>query len=84
MECPIWELLWFLFLFASPSSGTLPITMRCCARRLKIDRRITRFMMPIGTSANMDGTALYETVAAVFIANLADVSLDLGQLLTIA
>ncbi|XP_023118842.2 excitatory amino acid transporter 3-like isoform X2 [Amphiprion ocellaris] len=70
-------------LFISSSSATMPITMRCCARRLKIDRRITRFMMPIGTSTNMDGTALYEVVAAVFIANLHNIYLDVGQLITV-
>ncbi|XP_008297741.1 excitatory amino acid transporter 3-like [Stegastes partitus] len=67
----------------SSSSGTMPITMQCCRTRMNIDDRITRFMMPIGTSGNMDGTALYETVAAVFIANLNGTYLDFAQLLTI-
>ncbi|KAL3992828.1 RASD family, member 2 [Sarotherodon galilaeus] len=67
----------------SSSSATLPITFRCCEDRIKIDRRITRFMLPIGTNINMDGTALYEAVAAVFIAQLNNIKLNLSQLITI-
>ncbi|XP_063327291.1 LOW QUALITY PROTEIN: excitatory amino acid transporter 3-like [Pelmatolapia mariae] len=67
----------------SSSSATLPLTFRCCEDRIKIDRRITRFMLPIGTNINMDGTALYEAVAAVFIAQLNNIKLNLSQLITI-
>lgn len=68
----------------SPSSATLPLTFQCCEERLKIDKRISRFMLPIGTNINMDGTALYEVVAAVFIAQLNNINLDLSQLITVA
>ncbi|GAA6223528.1 excitatory amino acid transporter 3-like [Lates japonicus] len=66
------------------SSATLPLTFRCCEDRLNIDKRITRFMLPIGTNINMDGTALYEVAAAVFIAQLNHIDLDFSQLLTIS
>uniref|UniRef100_A0A3Q3AFL5 Amino acid transporter n=1 Tax=Kryptolebias marmoratus TaxID=37003 RepID=A0A3Q3AFL5_KRYMA len=67
----------------SSSSATFPLTLRCCVERLKIDRRITRFMLPIGTNINMDGSALYEAVAVVFIAQLIGVHLELPQIITI-
>lgn len=51
--------------------------------RNKIDRRIARFMLPIGTNVNMDGTALYEAVAAVFIAQFNSIRLNLSQIITI-
>ncbi|KAL3053234.1 hypothetical protein OYC64_005718 [Pagothenia borchgrevinki] len=49
-----------------------------------MDHRIARFMLPIGTNVNMDGTALYEVIAAVFIAQLNDIHLDVSQLITLA
>ncbi|XP_071758210.2 excitatory amino acid transporter 3-like [Centroberyx gerrardi] len=70
-------------IFVSSSSATLPLTFQCCERVNKIDRRITRFMLPVGVTINMDGTALYEGVAALFIAQLNEISLSMGQLLTI-
>ncbi|XP_053173244.1 excitatory amino acid transporter 3-like [Scomber japonicus] len=70
-------------LLISSSSATLPLTFQCCEERQKIDKRISRFMLPIGTNVNMDGTALYEVVAAVFIAQLTNIQLDLSQLITL-
>ncbi|CAG5888887.1 unnamed protein product [Menidia menidia] len=67
----------------SSSSATLPHTLVCCENRLKIDKRITRFMLPIATSINMNGTSLYEVVAAVFIAQLNDIELEVSQIITL-
>lgn len=50
------------------SSATLPVTMECAVTKAKISRRSTEFVLPLGATINMDGTALYEAVAAIFIA----------------
>uniref|UniRef100_A0A3Q2SRK5 Amino acid transporter n=1 Tax=Fundulus heteroclitus TaxID=8078 RepID=A0A3Q2SRK5_FUNHE len=65
------------------SSATLPVTFRCAEENNRIDKRITRFVLPVGATINMDGTALYEAVAAIFIAQLNDYPLDVGQIVTI-
>ena len=52
----------------SSSSATLPVTINCLEENVGLDPRIVRFLVPIGATVNMDGTALYEAVAAIFIA----------------
>ncbi|XP_062252352.1 excitatory amino acid transporter 5-like [Platichthys flesus] len=71
-------------LATSSSSATLPITMKCLLENCHVDRQIARFVLPVGATINMDGTALYEAVAAIFIAQVNDYELDLGQLVTIS
>ncbi|XP_032531568.1 excitatory amino acid transporter 3 [Chiroxiphia lanceolata] len=71
-------------LMISSSSATLPVTFRCAEEKNSIDKRITRFVLPVGATINMDGTALYEAVAAVFIAQLNDLALDIGKIVTIS
>ena len=65
------------------SAGTLPVTFRCLEENLGIDKRVTRFVLPIGATINMDGTALYEAVAAIFIAQMNDVQLTPGEVITV-
>ncbi|XP_036289836.1 excitatory amino acid transporter 3 isoform X5 [Pipistrellus kuhlii] len=65
-------------------SATLPVTFRCAEENNQVDKRITRFVLPVGATINMDGTALYEAVAAVFIAQLNDMDLSIGQIVTIS
>lgn len=60
------------------SSATLPLTMEC-ARESNIDRRAVRFVLPLGSTVNMNGTALYEAAAAMFIAQAYGVEMGLGQ-----
>ncbi|ERL87611.1 hypothetical protein D910_05002 [Dendroctonus ponderosae] len=60
------------------SSATMPITIQTMDK-MGLDPRVTRFVIPIGATINMDGTALYEAVAAIFIAQLNNISLGFGK-----
>ncbi|XP_061540084.1 solute carrier family 1 member 7b isoform X6 [Phycodurus eques] len=57
--------------------------VQCLLENNHIDRRIIRFVLPVGATINMDGTALYEAVAAIFIAQVNNYELDFGQIITI-
>lgn len=61
------------------SSATLPITLRCTENHLGVDKNIAGFVPPLGATLNMDGTALYEAAAALFVANLTGADLALTQ-----
>jgi Na+/H+-dicarboxylate symporter len=60
----------------SSSSATLPISLRCAEQNLHVKRDIASFVIPLGATVNMDGTALYEAAAALFIANLVGIELN--------
>uniref|UniRef100_A0A8C0NHK9 Amino acid transporter n=1 Tax=Canis lupus familiaris TaxID=9615 RepID=A0A8C0NHK9_CANLF len=65
------------------SSATLPSMMKCIEENNGVDKRISRFILPIGATVNMDGAAIFQCVAAVFIAQLNNVELKAGQIFTI-
>ena len=67
----------------SSSAATLPVTMERCEDHLGISKEITSFVLPLGATINMDGTSLYQAVAAVFIAQAFGIDLSLTQQLTI-
>lgn len=72
-----------MFAFSSASSvGTLPINMKC-VDELGADKEISSFVLPLGATINMDGTAIYQGVCAVFIAACYGINLTLPQMLTI-
>lgn len=66
----------------SSSAATLPVTMEC-AERLGVKKSVGSFVLPLGATINMDGTALYQGVAALFIAQVYGIPLDLGAQITI-
>ena len=66
-----------------PSSATLPVTIQCLEEKFDADSRVTRFMLPVGATINMDGTALYEAVAAIFIAQVEQVPATIDKIIII-
>ena len=71
--------------FSSASSnGTLPLTLTSVEQRAGISNRVGSFVLPLGATVNMDGTALYEVVAVLFIAQLTGHDLDLSQQVVVA
>lgn len=67
----------------SSSAATLPVTMSCVENNLKIPKKISGFVLPLGATINMDGTALYQGVATVFIAQVFGFNLGIAEQLTI-
>ncbi len=67
----------------SSSSATLPVTMECAEENLNVSPQVTSFVLPLGATVNMDGTALYQGVAALFIAQIYGMDLGLAEQLTI-
>ncbi len=72
----------FVALGTASSSATLPLTMQCAAEQ-GIDARATRFVLPLGSTINMDGTALYEAAAVLFIAQAYGIDLGFGAQLLV-
>jgi len=75
---------WVTALGTASSAATLPVTFKCLEDNLGVDKRVTRFVLPVGATVNMDGTALYEAVAAIFIAQLNGIDLTWGNLVTVS
>ena len=67
----------------SSSSGTLPVTMKAAKENLGVSDKIASFVLPLGATVNMDGTALYQGVCALFIAQVYGLNLSIGQMVTI-
>ncbi len=67
----------------SSSSATMPLSLKCAQENLGVRPQTAGFVIPLGTQLNMDGTALYEAAAALFIANLMGLDLTLGQQLIV-
>ncbi|MCH8968315.1 MAG: cation:dicarboxylase symporter family transporter [Planctomycetes bacterium] len=66
------------------SSATLPVTIECATQNAGISKRSAGFVLPLGSTINMDGTALYEAVAVVFLAQAYGIELELPQLVLVA
>ncbi len=67
----------------SSSAATLPVTTRCVEQNLGVPRTVSSFVLPLGATVNMDGTALYEAIAALFVANVYGIELGLSEQLVV-
>lgn len=65
------------------SSATLPVTIACCERRAGISNKICSFVLPLGATMNMDGTAMLQSVAVIFLAQAYGIPLDLSTILLV-
>lgn len=68
----------------SSSSATLPVSLECTIDKAKVDQKISSFVLPLGATVNMDGTALYEAVAAIFIAQAYGKDLTMANKIVVA
>ena len=62
----------------------MPVTLKSLRERARVNPLVSNFMIPVGATINMDGTALYEAVASIFIAQYNDIHLDVGQIIIVA
>ncbi|XP_043471202.1 excitatory amino acid transporter [Leptopilina heterotoma] len=65
------------------TAAALPVTFRLMTDKLRVDPRVTRFVLPIGCNINMDGTAMFVAVASIFIAQMNGIFLGFGELITV-
>ena len=65
------------------SAATVPVTTRCVEEDLDVPPEIASFVLPLGATVNMDGTALYEAIAAIFVANIYGIELGLASQLVV-
>jgi len=68
---------------SASSSGTLPLTMECVEKNAGVSERTTSFVLPLGATINMDGTALYECVAAIFLAQAYGIEMTFATQFTV-
>ncbi|MCH8043621.1 MAG: dicarboxylate/amino acid:cation symporter [Planctomycetes bacterium] len=69
---------------SASSNGTLPLTLTCVEKRAGVSNRVGSFVLPLGATINMDGTALYEVVAVLFIAQYSGIDLSVTQQIIVA
>ena len=67
----------------SSSSATLPVTMRCVRENAGVSNETTSFVLPMGATVNMDGTALYECAGVIFISQVLGIELSISQQFTV-
>ena len=73
----------FLAFSTSSSAATLPVTIKCVQDGLKVPKKVSDFVLPIGATVNMDGTSLYQAIAVIFLAQFHGVDLSVSQQLGI-
>lgn len=65
------------------SSATLPVSMHCAQENLGVSKNISSFILPLGSTINMNGTAIFQTMSAIFIANAYGITLDIHHIMTL-
>ncbi|CAN7997348.1 unnamed protein product [Ixodes hexagonus] len=68
-----------VYIFPNCSAPVMPLTLKCLEENCRLDSRVTRFVVPVGVTVNMNGTALFITVSSIFIAQLNDIALGSGD-----
>ncbi|MDO4594574.1 MAG: dicarboxylate/amino acid:cation symporter [Tissierellia bacterium] len=74
---------WLMAFTTTSSSGSLPVSMQCAEEDLGVSKPIASFVLPLGATINMDGTAIYQGVCAIFIAQVFGVHLEVNQYIMI-
>ncbi|XP_054912931.1 excitatory amino acid transporter 3-like [Poeciliopsis prolifica] len=74
---------WMTGFIIASSTASMPVILQCCEENLLVNGKLCRLMLPILISINMNGTAIYEVIAAVFIAQMNDITLDAGQIIAV-
>ncbi len=74
---------WLFAFSTSSSSATLPVTITTAETKLGVSKEVSSFVLPLGATINMDGTALYQAVAVMFIAQIYGIPMDFGAQLTV-
>lgn len=64
-------------------AAALPVTFRCMDEKVRVDPLISRFILPVGCNINMDGTALFVAVASIFITQMNELQLSVGEIITL-
>lgn len=78
----VWDALVMAFSTCS-SAATLPVALQCATEKLKISQRIANFMLPIGTTINMNGAAIFQGMSALFLCQLYGIDLALSEMITV-
>ncbi|MHA1544516.1 MAG: dicarboxylate/amino acid:cation symporter [Alphaproteobacteria bacterium] len=65
----------------SSSSATMPITLKAAEENLKVSKTVSRMVVPVGATINLDGTAAYQSIVIIFLAQIFGIQLDLGQII---
>lgn len=74
---------WFTVFATASTAATLPISLRCVEEKAGVDRRVSRFVLPIGATVNMDGTAMFVAISALFIAQMNNMEISMGMLVNV-
>ena len=73
----------FYLLFYCSSAATIPVTLKTVEEELKVEKSVASFSVPLGATINMDGTAIMQGVATIFIANAYGINLEISDFISV-